>query len=877
MEEKTTKLWTGLRCILVAAIPAAMLFTWAFVKWKIALYGLSAALLGGIAAALFTLLARSAKEPSKRPVLKIILATVAYLLVTEALTYGINNMLFGGGKPYITAAVITLFNFVLYLAVSLRTASKNRLAFGWSKKTICILLCACQLLAGAFPIRENLMDYYFMNSKKMAPVPVELSKYTPPQLTPADDADFYVSPTGSDANDGTFASPFATPERARDAVRTMDKSGKKKITVAFMGGEYRIDGLQLTAEDGGAEACPVEWRAYDTTEVIFNGGVSLDPAAFGAVSDEKVLSRLTDEAKANVKCLDLGTLGITAEQYGKIYTVGSYNTAKKYSGDWVGPLYAELFIDDTRCALARYPDTGWLKTGEVVSMGKGLESNGSTTKDPDYENRLDPESDVYKVDKALADRINGWATFDDVWMFGFWKYTWADASTPIGAFDYEKRTLSPKFVSLYGAIKDAPYYFFNVLEELTAPGEWYLDRENGVLYVYPPEGFGTASVDLTLSTAPLISAEGLNWFTLRGVTLKGTRSNALELKGDHITVAQCLIKNVAGDALLLTGSSNLASDNEITHTGKGGITLTGGDIDSLTPGSSAAVNNLIHDWSEIYQTYQAAVLLQGMGNRCAHNEIYNSPHEAITYTGNSHLVEYNLIHDVCLISDDAGAIYAGRSWSMYGNVIRYNAIFNLGTPGEHSPQGIYLDDALGGQTVYGNLLVNVPCYGLQLGGGRDLTVQNNIVINTKKSGVSYDQRAVDGVLKNGWFGHCDEMWEELNTHPWQSEAWQKAYPQLVGLHFDPSRTDDPMFVANAANSKVTGNVFINERCALGEVEENPRAYSDISGNAVYRLSALNKLFEDPENGNYNLKADSPVFTEIPDFEPLPLDKIGRVN
>ena len=38
------------------------------------------------------------------------------------------------------------------------------------------------------------------------------------------------------------------------------------------------------------------------------------------------------------------------------------------------------------------------------------------------------------------------------------------------------------------------------------------------------------------------------------------------------------------------------------------------------------------------------------------------------------MIEYNNIHNVCLLSDDAGAIYAGRSWVMYGNVIRYNAV-----------------------------------------------------------------------------------------------------------------------------------------------------------------------------------------------------------
>lgn len=86
--------------------------------------------------------------------------------------------------------------------------------------------------------------------------------------------------------------------------------------------------------------------------------------------------------------------------------------------------------------------------------------------------------------------------------------------------------------------------------------------------------------------------------------------------------------------------------------------------------------NLIYDWSQVYQTYQAAVAIHGVGGVCSQNEIYNSPHEAITYSGNNNIIEYNVIHDVVLKSSDAGAIYSGRSWNQYGNIVRYNCIYD---------------------------------------------------------------------------------------------------------------------------------------------------------------------------------------------------------
>lgn len=106
---------------------------------------------------------------------------------------------------------------------------------------------------------------------------------------------------------------------------------------------------------------------------------------------------------------------------------------------------------------------------------------------PGWDNIRNPESDVYGISGKLADRINGWATLDVVWMFGFWKYDWADASTLIGSFDYDKKELSPKFVSMYGTKKGAPYYFFNVFEELdsifNSPAEGdYTLKENSKVF-----------------------------------------------------------------------------------------------------------------------------------------------------------------------------------------------------------------------------------------------------------------------------------------------------------------------------------------------------------------------------------------------------------
>ncbi len=757
--------------------------------------------------------------------------------------------------------------FLTYFILSMiKVADKNVL-----RKAVAGGVAAIFFAGLAIPVCGYIQFHY------KAPTVSGLGQYAKAAYPLQADADIFVSTAGNDeTGTGSFDAPFKTIEKARQKVRSMDKSNRNGITVAIKAGIYRVDSLCFEIEDGGTENCPVTYCAYGDGEVVINGGVTLNAKDFTPIPDGDMKNRLSQKARNNVVCLNLSSYGITAEQYGKICAIGSYNTARKYDGDYVGPIYSELFFNDTRMNLARYPDEGFLKTGTVVEMGKGLESDGNKTADPEYwENVRNPKSDTYALSPSLTKRIASWKTLDDVWMFGFWKYTWADASTPIGEFSEDKKTLTTKFVSNYGAIKNAPYYFFNVFEELDAPGEWYLNRQSGVLYMYPLGSMETAVLDLSLTTEPVLKVNASN-ITFKNLTIKGSRGDGMVVTGNNDVVTLCTIKNIGGSALSMNGYNNLASENEVAHTGKGGIHISGGDRTTLTKGESRAHNNLIHDFSEIYLTYQPAVTLSGVGNICSHNEIYNSPHEAISYSGNYHYIEYNNVHDVCLLSDDAGAIYAGKHWDYYGNVIRYNAVYNLGSDGHH-PCGIYMDDALSGQTVYGNLLVNVPDISIELGGGRDLVVQNNLIINAGARAVSYDRRARSSALESyeESMRSDGELWKDLEDALTEAPILKTAFPQINAFSYDFSDMDNPNFIPNPANSIVSGNVIIRLFAPSANINEDAYRFSTIENNPEYSLTKASSLFVDYKNGDYRLKSDCAVFKDLPGFEALPISEIGR--
>jgi hypothetical protein len=91
-----------------------------------------------------------------------------------------------------------------------------------------------------------------------------------------------------------------------------------------------------------------------------------------------------------------------------------------------------------------------------------------------------------------------------------------------------------------------------------------------------------------------------------------------------------------------------------------------------------------------------------------------------------------------------------------------------------------------------------------------------------------------------------------------------------------SDPNNPDFIPNPADSKINSNIIIYNKLNLGDIDKKVKKYSDISGNPIYALYKMDSIFADYQNGNYNLREDSKVFNKIPDFENIPLEKIGRI-
>ncbi len=644
---------------------------------------------------------------------------------------------------------------------------------------------------------------------------------------------FYVAPNGNDEWSGRLPTPnakrtdgpFATLHRARDAIRELKRQGKfpkNGVIVEVRGGVYELSTpIELTAEDSGLPNAPVVYRARKGETVRLLAGKRV--TNWQRVTDREVLSRLDENVRDKIWQANLKALGIT-----------------DFGSPAGGGL--ELFFNDEPMMIARYPDEGFMRIVDVVEYdGHQIHGiKGSRVGRFYYE----------------GDRPKRWLGEKDAWLHGYWFWDWSDQRHRLKSIDPEKRILEvePPY-HYYGYRKGQWFYAYNILAELDSPGEWYLDRETGTIYFYPPNDIAKGETIVSVLPTLLIMRD-VSHVRWEGFIMEGARGTVAAIYGgSDVRIAGCVIRNSGGWAVIVEGGTNHAIVScDIYGLGEGGIALSGGDRKTLTPANHLAENNHIRHYARWHRMYRPAIALNGVGNKARHNYIHDAPHQAISFSGNEHLIEFNLIERVCLESNDAGAIYSGRDWTWRGTIIRFNLFRDITGFEKRGCMGVYLDDMLCGTIVFGNIFERVTRAAF-IGGGRDNIVENNIFVDCLPA-VHVDARAM------GWASyHVDTtMKERLMAVPYKQPPWSERYPQLVNI-----LEDEP--------AAPKGNIIRRNICVGGrwmDIEEKAKPYVLIEGNLIDVAPQV--LFMNAEKGDYRLKPNSPA-VKI-GFKPVPLERIG---
>ncbi|MBI3923127.1 MAG: right-handed parallel beta-helix repeat-containing protein, partial [Armatimonadetes bacterium] len=531
-----------------------------------------------------------------------------------------------------------------------------------------------------------------------------------------------------------------------------------------------------------------------------------------------------------------------------------------------------------------------------VPLGKVLDP-GSVPRDGDLSNRGARFTYDY-------DRPDRWKHAEDVWLSGLFHYGFADDTLKVQSIDTEKKAIALAEPHLYGLASGQPwqaYYALNLLEEIDRPGEWYLDRGTGVLYLWPPSPVRRAKVSVSLLDEPMVAMEGASYVSLRGFTFEVSRGLGVYIeRGTGNLVAGCTLRNlgvvgvcigqgikpdsrgafygyeveqgreVSGEPVSrqLGHASNYLYANtawnrnagtnhgvvgcDIYNTGAGGISLGGGDRRTLTPAGNYVLNCDLHHFNRLDRAYRSAVNIDGVGNRVSHCLIHDAPHAALLLHGNDHVIEFNEVHRVCQLADDMGAFYMGRDPSEQGNVLRHNFWHHIGSGKGGSTCVVYQDDGSCGTTVVGNVFYKNRGTAVWINGGHDHTFRNNVFV---ESGAQ---------IGSGWAKEDWKRWiKDVLIVNRLRKALDITQPPYNTRYPGLSEVYDEDVQLNRAN-RVWHNVSVRSG-------EFGTGRNDTKDNLVV---SEDPGFVDAARLNFALKHDSPVFSKIPEFEPIPFAKIG---
>ena len=342
-----------------------------------------------------------------------------------------------------------------------------------------------------------------------------------------------------------------------------------------------------------------------------------------------------------------------------------------------------------------------------------------------------------------------------------------------------------------------------------------------------------SKIILTSGDRDLISMSGASYISIKGLTLDGTQGIGISTNGSrNIEITNCIIKNstTRGINLNETYDSEI-SGNQIFNIGGSGIIL-GQFItrNDLIDGNVEICDNEIYNFSQFIRTYTPAIGITGVGNLVSRNKIHDAPHNAIMFGFNNNIIEYNEIYRVLSETNDAGAIYAGRSWAQAGNIIRYNKIYDCESSAGTYIMGIYLDDMFSNTTVYANVIDGLPI-GIFMGGGHFNIIENNIISNNSgkagmQSAIFADCRGTDSWFASAFefednkiLSNCEFIKELLQVKYLVNPAYEQ-YPKLRKLLEKNYREPQENIIMGNKSYMHGGFNLANEVIENGKVENN---------------------------------------------------------
>lgn len=517
----------------------------------------------------------------------------------------------------------------------------------------------------------------------------------------------FVSAVGDDSGDGSEEEPLKTLEKAIDVANEMREDSDKLIEILLREGTYSVTNT-IKIINSQKDDPLLKISAYQDEKVTINAGVDILLSAM-SIADSDFTNAIIDKPNAG-SVLQYNLKDAQIEDLGEISLRGHLISDEKEA-------QAELSLNGEVQKLAGWPNgeyTGLIKPTDSNEYGKRTKSgiaNGCS----------------FQVN---YDRPSQWSKPEQAWLSGTIGPNYEFDYYPVSRFDSEEKRVYLSRGALEKYYTEPYYRFENVPEELDEPGEYYIDRQSGMLYFYPPEDAPKDSVlTITMSTPTLdVSGKAPNSMfrienskniVFENLIFKGGRGSAITGKNNsNIQFINCEINSFGENGIRFDASTDIKiSDCKIHDVGQDGILFVScGNYKTLSPSNIVVSNNDIYNFARLERSYKTGI---DFGYRCvgataANNHIHNGPHAGMIFYGVNNDIYGNEFDNLVTEFSDMDALYCNNSnypWEQ-GNKIHNNYFHDIGKSsmnGRHqiNVRAIRTDNRGCGLNIYENLFYNI--------------------------------------------------------------------------------------------------------------------------------------------------------------------------
>lgn len=517
----------------------------------------------------------------------------------------------------------------------------------------------------------------------------------------------FVSTVGDDSGDGSEEEPLRTLEKAIDVANEMREDSDKLIEILLREGTYSVTNT-IKIINSQKDDSLLKISAYQDEKVTINAGVDIPLSAMN-IADSDFTNAIIDKPNAG-SVLQYNLKDAQIEDFGEISLRGHLISDEKEA-------QAELSLNGEVQKLAGWPN------GEYTGLIKPIDSN-------EYGKRTKSGIANGCSFKVNYDRPSQWSKPEQAWLSGTIGPNYEFDYYPVSRFDSEEKRVYLSRGALEKYYTEPYYRFENVPEELDEPGEYYIDRQSGMLYFYPPEDVPKDSVlTITMSTPTLdVSGKAPNSMfrienskniVFENLIFKGGRGSAITGKNNsNIKFINCEINSFGENGIRFDASTDITiSDCKIHDVGQDGILFVScGNYQTLSPSNIVVSNNDIYNFARLERSYKTGI---DFGYRCvgataANNHIHNGPHAGMIFYGVNNDIYGNEFDNLVTEFSDMDALYCNNSnypWER-GNKIHNNYFHDIGKSsmnGRHqiNVRAIRTDNRGCGLNIYENLFYNI--------------------------------------------------------------------------------------------------------------------------------------------------------------------------